>query len=41
MTLHEAIEQVLKESDYSLSAKDIASKINDEKLYTRKRWFIS
>src|ERR1035437_2196445 len=36
MTLHEAIEQVLKESDYSLSAKDIASKINDEKLYTRK-----
>ncbi len=36
MTLHEAIQQVLVKSNKSLSAKDIATILNENSLYTKK-----
>lgn len=35
MTLHEAIEEVLKENGSGLKAREIADRINDRKLYQR------
>ena len=37
MTLHEAIQQVLKNENRAMSTKEIADRLNENKLYTKKR----